>query len=72
MDITYNISKWLKNGWSLFSSLGVIKISLISFGRYFFIMSIMTKHNIYKINLKYIEYLQRFEKCIVEPKDDRP
>lgn len=32
----------------------------------------MTKHNIYKIDLKYIEYLQRFEKCIVEPKDDRP
>ena len=32
----------------------------------------MPKLNIYKIDSKYIEYLQQFEKCIAEPKNNRP
>ena len=32
----------------------------------------MSKLNIYKIDSKYIEYLQQFEKCIAEPKNNRP
>lgn len=35
-------------------------------------MTIMSKLNIYKIDSKYIEYLQQFEKCIAEPKNNRP
>ena len=31
-------------------------------------MTIVSKLNIYKIDSKYIEYLQQFEKCIVEQK----
>ena len=31
-------------------------------------MTIVSKFNIHKIDSKYIEYLQQFEKCIAEPK----
>ena len=32
----------------------------------------MPKLNIYKIDSKYIEYLQQFEKCIAKTKNNRP
>ena len=35
-------------------------------------MTTVNKLDIYKIDSKYIKYLQQFEKCIAEPKNNRP